>query len=61
MNKILIIELCTLIKRSVLSEQIDADFCNTGKDRWSRIRTYRYLFFYMSILSCSQEIVNGFG
>lgn len=54
MNKILIIdddiELCTLIKRSVLSEQIDADFCNTGKDRWSRIKTYRYLIYYMSIL-----------
>ena len=32
MNKILIIdddrELCTLIKRSVLSENIEADFCN---------------------------------
>lgn len=35
MNKILIIdddkELCTLIQRSVLSEDIEADFCNNGK------------------------------
>lgn len=35
MNRILIIdddrELCVLIKRSVLSENIEADFCNTGK------------------------------
>ena len=35
MNRILIIdddkELCTLIKRSVLSEDIEADFCNSGK------------------------------
>ena len=36
MNKVLIIdddkELCALIKRSVLSENIEADFCNTGKE-----------------------------
>ena len=36
MNKVLIIdddkELCALIKRSVLSEDIEADFCNTGKE-----------------------------
>ena len=35
MNKILIIdddrELCALIKRSVQAENIEADFCNTGK------------------------------
>lgn len=24
-------ELCLLIKRSILSEDIEADFCNTGK------------------------------
>ena len=36
MNKILIIdddrELCALIKRSVQSEHIEADFCNTGRN-----------------------------
>lgn len=35
MNKILMIdddkELCALIKRSVLSENIEADICNTGR------------------------------
>ena len=38
MNKILIIdddrELCALIKRSVQSENIEADFCNTGREGW---------------------------
>ena len=37
MNKILIIdddkELCTLIKRSVLSEKIEADICNSTVKR----------------------------
>ena len=36
MNKILIIdddrELCALIKRSVQSENIEADFCTAGKE-----------------------------
>ena len=36
MNRILIIdddrELCALIKRSVQTENIAADFCNTGKE-----------------------------
>ena len=36
MNKILIIdddrELCALIKHSVQAENIEADFCNTGKE-----------------------------
>lgn len=38
MNNVLIIdddkELCVLIKRSILSEDIEADFCNTGKEAW---------------------------
>ena len=42
MNKILIIdddrELCTLIKRSVLSENIEADFCNTGKTGLQKLK-----------------------
>ena len=41
MNKILIIdddrELCALIKRSVQAENIEADFCNTGKEEHSGI------------------------
>ena len=42
MNKILIIdddrELCALIKHSVQSEHIEADFCNTGKEGLQKLR-----------------------
>ena len=42
MNKVLIIdddkELCTLIKRSVLSENIEADICNTGKEGLKKLK-----------------------
>jgi len=42
MNKILIIdddkELCALIKRSVQAENIEADFCNTGKEGFTKIK-----------------------
>ena len=45
MNKVLIIdddkELCTLIKRSVLSENIEADICNTGKEGLKKIKRKR--------------------
>lgn len=45
MNKVLIIdddkELCALIKRSVLSEDIEADFCNTGKEGLTKIKRKR--------------------
>ena len=48
MNKILIIdddrELCALIKRSVQAENIEADFCNTGKEGLQILENniYRY-------------------
>ena len=42
MNKILIIdddrELCALIKRSVQTEHIEADFCNTGKEGLQKLK-----------------------
>ena len=42
MNKVLIIdddkELCALIKSSVLSENIEADFCNTGKEGLQKLK-----------------------
>lgn len=45
MNKVLIIdddkELCALIKRSVLSEDIEADFCNTGKEGLQKLKEKR--------------------
>ena len=46
MNKILIIdddrELCALIKRSVQSEYIEADFCNTGKEGLQKLKEQEY-------------------
>ena len=42
MNRILIIDddkaLCELIKRSVQAENIEADFCNTGKEGLQKLR-----------------------
>ena len=46
MNKILIIdddrELWALIKRSVQAENIEADFCNTGKDGLQKLKEQEY-------------------
>ena len=46
MNKILIIdddrELCALIKRSVQSENIEADFCNTGREGLQKLKEQEY-------------------
>lgn len=54
MNKILIIdddiELCTLIKRSVLSEQIDADFCNTGKAGIQQLKKQEYQLVILDVM-----------
>ncbi len=54
MNKILIIdddiELCTLIKRSVLSEQIDADFCNTGKAGVQQLKKHEYQLVILDVM-----------
>lgn len=54
MNRILIIdddrELCTLIKRSVLSENIEADCCNTGKEGLKKIREKDYQLVILDIM-----------
>ena len=61
MNKVLIIdddkELCALIKRSVLSEDIEADFCNTGKEGLQKLKEREYqlviLFVWqLTMLNC---------
>ena len=31
-------ELCVLIKRSLLAENIEADFCNTGKEGLAKLK-----------------------
>ena len=54
MNRILIIdddkELCVLIKRSVLSEDIEADFCNTGKEGLQKLREQEYQLVVLDVM-----------
>ena len=54
MNKILIIdddkELCTLIKRSVQAENIEADFCNTGKEGLQKLREQEYQLVVLDVM-----------
>lgn len=54
MNRILIIdddkELCVLIKRSVLSEDIEADFCNTGKEGLQKLKEKEYQLVILDVM-----------
>ena len=54
MNKVLIIdddkELCVLIKRSVLSEDIEADFCNTGKEGLQKLKEKEYQLVILGVM-----------
>ena len=54
MNKILIIdddrELCALIKRSVQVENIEADFCNTGKEGLQKLREQEYQLVVLDVM-----------
>ena len=54
MNKVLIIdddkELCALIKRSVLSEDIEADFCNTGKEGLQKLKVREYQLVILDVM-----------
>ena len=54
MNRILIIdddkELCVLIKRSVLSEAIEADFCNTGKEGLRKLKEKEYQLVILDVM-----------
>ena len=54
MNKILIIdddkELCTLIKRSVLSEEIEADICNSGREGIQQLKEQTYQLVILDVL-----------
>ena len=61
MNKILIIdddrELCALIKRSVQSEHIEADFCNTGKEGLQKLKEQEY---HLVVLDVMMPGMDGF-
>ena len=54
MNKVQIIdddkELCALIKRSVLSEDIEADFCNTGKEGLQKLKEKEYQLVILDVM-----------
>ena len=54
MNRILIIdddrELCALIKRSVQAENIEADFCNTGKEGLQKLREQEYQLVVLDVM-----------
>ena len=54
MNNILIIdddkELCTLIKRSILSEDIEADFCIAGKEGLKQLKEKTYQLVILDVM-----------
>ncbi len=54
MNKILIIdddrELCALMKHSVQSEHIEADFCNTGKEGLQKLKEQEYQLVVLDVM-----------
>lgn len=54
MNKILIIdddrELCSLIKRSVQAEHIEADFSNTGKEGLQKLKKQEYQLVILDVM-----------
>ena len=54
MNRILIIdddkELCVLIKQSVLSENIEADFCNNGREGLQKLKETEYQLVILDIM-----------
>ena len=54
MNKLLIIdddrELCALIKRSVQTENIQADFCNTGKEGLQKLKEREYQLVVLDVM-----------
>ncbi|MDO4336779.1 MAG: response regulator transcription factor [Eubacteriales bacterium] len=54
MNRVLIIdddkELCALTKRSVLSENIEADCCNAGKDGLEKLKEKEYQLVILDVM-----------
>ncbi len=61
MNRVLIIdddkELCSLIRQSILSEDIEADFCNTGREGLGKLKEKDY---QLVILDVMMPGIDGF-
>ena len=61
MNRILVIdddkELCALIKKSILTENIEADCCNNGKDGLEKLREKEYYLVILDVIL--EESGNG--
>ena len=61
MNRILVIdddkELCALIKKSILTENVEADCCNNGKDGLEKLREREY---HLVILDVMMPGMDGF-
>lgn len=43
-------ELCVLIERSILSENIEADFCNTGKEGLTKLKEKEYQLVILDVM-----------
>lgn len=43
-------ELCILVKRSILSENIEADFCNTGKTGLAQLKEKQYQLVILDVM-----------
>ncbi|MDE5597733.1 MAG: response regulator, partial [Lachnospiraceae bacterium] len=43
-------ELCVLIKRSLLGENIEADFCNTGKEGLVKLKEKEYQLVILDVM-----------
>ena len=60
MNRILIIdddrELCALIKRSVQTENIAADFCNTGKEGLQKLKEQEYQLVILDVMMPGMDL-----
>lgn len=61
MNRVLIIDddkkLCSLIRQSILSEDIEADFCNTGREGLGKLKEKDY---QLVILDVMMPGIDGF-
>ena len=51
-------ELCALIKRSVQTENIAADFCNTGKEGLQKLKEQEYQLVVLDVMMPGMDAVS---